>query len=66
MDGAYDEMPTEQEYGQRGSHDAVDQDPTREPRVSFMASDPSFMKASGPKFSNMIYADTYHDDVSDS
>jgi hypothetical protein len=66
MDGAYDEMPTEQEYGQHGSHDAVDQDPTREPRVSFMASDPSFMKASGPKFSNMIYADTYHDDVSDS
>lgn len=68
MDGAYDEMPTEhQEYGQQhSSHDAVDQDPAREPRVSFMASDPSFMKASGPKFSNMIYADTYQDDGSDS
>lgn len=68
MDGAYDEMPTEhQEYGQQhSSHDVVDQDPAREPRVSFMASDPSFMKASGPKFSNMIYADTYQDDGSDS
>jgi len=67
MDGMNDEVPTEQEYGQHGPpHDAIDHDPMREARVSFMASDPSFMKASGPKFSNMIYADTYQDDGSDS